>query len=134
MSIPEVSERGLYLCCNNQSDFSLLELHKKRVLNRNILNMYMGVTEAFLYVVLWSKILHLWFIFSAVFDDGDEKTLRRSSLCLKGARHFAESEVCVCVYIIYIHWSAVTLHPLTDEVNNITLWDRQQVNSQFLKL
>ena len=29
---------------------------------------------------------------SAVFDDGDEKTLRRSSLCLKGARHFAESE------------------------------------------
>uniref|UniRef100_A0A674MTI5 Uncharacterized protein n=1 Tax=Takifugu rubripes TaxID=31033 RepID=A0A674MTI5_TAKRU len=27
------------------------------------------------------------------FDDGDEKTLRRSSLCLKGARHFAESEV-----------------------------------------
>lgn len=30
---------------------------------------------------------------SAVFDDGDEKTLRRSSLCLKGARHFAESEV-----------------------------------------
>lgn len=29
----------------------------------------------------------------AVFDDGDEKTLRRSSLCLKGERHFAESEV-----------------------------------------
>uniref|UniRef100_A0A3Q2XT18 AT-rich interaction domain 4B n=1 Tax=Hippocampus comes TaxID=109280 RepID=A0A3Q2XT18_HIPCM len=28
-----------------------------------------------------------------VFDDGDEKTLRRSSLCLKGARHFAESEL-----------------------------------------
>lgn len=28
-----------------------------------------------------------------VFDDGDEKTLRRSSLCLKGERHFAESEV-----------------------------------------
>ncbi|KAM4600180.1 LOW QUALITY PROTEIN: AT-rich interactive domain-containing protein 4B-like [Fundulus diaphanus] len=27
-----------------------------------------------------------------IFDDGDEKTLRRSSLCLKGARHFAESE------------------------------------------
>lgn len=32
---------------------------------------------------------------SAVFDDGDEKTLRRSSLCLKGARHFAESEVSI---------------------------------------
>ena len=28
-----------------------------------------------------------------VFDDGDEKTLRRTSLCLKGERHFAESEV-----------------------------------------
>uniref|UniRef100_A0A674F5P1 AT-rich interactive domain 4A n=1 Tax=Salmo trutta TaxID=8032 RepID=A0A674F5P1_SALTR len=27
-----------------------------------------------------------------VFDDGDEKTLRRTSLCLKGERHFAESE------------------------------------------
>ncbi|XP_031730035.1 AT-rich interactive domain-containing protein 4B isoform X3 [Anarrhichthys ocellatus] len=31
-------------------------------------------------------------IYTVVFDDGDEKTLRRSSLCLKGARHFAESE------------------------------------------
>uniref|UniRef100_A0A3B4T2S4 AT-rich interactive domain 4A n=1 Tax=Seriola dumerili TaxID=41447 RepID=A0A3B4T2S4_SERDU len=28
----------------------------------------------------------------SVFDDGDEKTLRRTSLCLKGERHFAESE------------------------------------------
>ncbi|KAL8168741.1 UNVERIFIED_CONTAM: hypothetical protein K2H54_015327 [Gekko kuhli] len=26
------------------------------------------------------------------FDDGDERTLRRTSLCLKGERHFAESE------------------------------------------
>uniref|UniRef100_A0A4W4DN51 Tudor domain-containing protein n=1 Tax=Electrophorus electricus TaxID=8005 RepID=A0A4W4DN51_ELEEL len=32
-------------------------------------------------------------LYTVVFDDGDEKTLRRSSLCLKGARHFAESEV-----------------------------------------
>lgn len=31
----------------------------------------------------------------SVFDDGDEKTLRRTSLCLKGERHFAESEVSV---------------------------------------
>ncbi|XP_057198924.1 AT-rich interactive domain-containing protein 4B isoform X1 [Triplophysa rosa] len=31
-------------------------------------------------------------LYTVVFDDGDEKTLRRSSLCLKGARHFAESE------------------------------------------
>lgn len=30
--------------------------------------------------------------YTVVFDDGDEKTLRRSSLCLKGERHFAESE------------------------------------------
>ncbi|XP_030054008.1 AT-rich interactive domain-containing protein 4B isoform X2 [Microcaecilia unicolor] len=30
--------------------------------------------------------------YTVVFDDGDEKTLRRSSLCLKGGRHFAESE------------------------------------------
>ena len=28
-----------------------------------------------------------------VFDDGDECTLRRSSLCLQGARHFKESQV-----------------------------------------
>lgn len=27
-----------------------------------------------------------------VFDDGDERTLKRSSLCLKGARHFDKSE------------------------------------------
>ncbi len=41
-------------------------------------------------------------LISAVFDDGDEKTLRRSSLCLKGARHFAESEASIvpsCSYI-----------------------------------
>uniref|UniRef100_A0A8B9IDW1 AT-rich interaction domain 4A n=1 Tax=Anser cygnoides TaxID=8845 RepID=A0A8B9IDW1_ANSCY len=29
---------------------------------------------------------------NSVFDDGDERTLRRTSLCLKGERHFAESE------------------------------------------
>ena len=28
----------------------------------------------------------------AVFDDGDERTLKRSSLCLKGGRHFDKSE------------------------------------------
>ncbi len=33
------------------------------------------------------------FLCLSVFDDGDEKTLRRTSLCLKGERHFAESEV-----------------------------------------
>ena len=27
-----------------------------------------------------------------VFDDGDERTLKRSSLCLKGGRHFDKSE------------------------------------------
>ena len=32
------------------------------------------------------------FIFTAVFDDGDITTLRRSALCLKSGRHFAESE------------------------------------------
>ncbi|XP_062944786.1 AT-rich interactive domain-containing protein 4A [Cynocephalus volans] len=30
--------------------------------------------------------------YTVVFDDGDERTLRRTSLCLKGERHFAESE------------------------------------------
>ena len=28
-----------------------------------------------------------------VFDDGDERTLRRTQLCLKGDKHFIESEV-----------------------------------------
>jgi len=28
---------------------------------------------------------------AAVFDDGDENTLRRSKLCLKGSRHFMKS-------------------------------------------
>ena len=36
-----------------------------------------------------------------VFDDGDERTLKRSSLVLKGGRHYQESEVrrcdCVCI-------------------------------------
>ena len=34
----------------------------------------------------------IWCLFGAVFDDGDERTLKRSSLCLKGGRHFHESE------------------------------------------
>lgn len=32
-------------------------------------------------------------LFLLVFDDGDERTLRRSQLCLKGEKHFIESEV-----------------------------------------
>ncbi|XP_013777199.2 LOW QUALITY PROTEIN: AT-rich interactive domain-containing protein 4A-like [Limulus polyphemus] len=31
-------------------------------------------------------------LYTVVFDDGDETTLRRTSLCLKSGRHFAESE------------------------------------------
>jgi hypothetical protein len=31
--------------------------------------------------------------YTVVFDDGDERTLKRSSLCLKGGRHFDKSEV-----------------------------------------
>lgn len=31
-------------------------------------------------------------VYTVVFDDGDERTLRRTSLCLKGGRHFNESE------------------------------------------
>ena len=30
--------------------------------------------------------------YTVVFDDGDERTLRRSSLCLKGEKHFNVSE------------------------------------------
>lgn len=34
----------------------------------------------------------LYFAYALVFDDGDITTLRRSALCLKSGRHFAESE------------------------------------------
>ena len=37
----------------------------------------------------------LMLLLAVVFDDGDERTLKRSSLCLKGGRHFHESEVSV---------------------------------------
>lgn len=37
-----------------------------------------------------------------VFDDGDERTLRRTQLCLKGDKHFIESEVS-CNLFICIH-------------------------------
>lgn len=43
---------------------------------------------------VWDHFLLTCFLaFILVFDDGDERTLRRTSLCLKGERHFAESEV-----------------------------------------
>ena len=32
-------------------------------------------------------------LFLSVFDDGDENTLRRTQLCLKGEKHFVKSEV-----------------------------------------
>uniref|UniRef100_A0A8C3LQP2 AT-rich interaction domain 4A n=1 Tax=Chrysolophus pictus TaxID=9089 RepID=A0A8C3LQP2_CHRPC len=42
---------------------------------------------------VWDHFLPTCFLaFILVFDDGDERTLRRTSLCLKGERHFAESE------------------------------------------
>lgn len=44
-----------------------------------------------------------------MFDDGDEKTLRRSSLCLKGARHFAESEVSVVIFCPLIPASSLSI-------------------------
>ncbi len=31
--------------------------------------------------------------YTVVFDDGDENTLRRTQLCLKGEKHFVKSEV-----------------------------------------
>ena len=31
--------------------------------------------------------------FYAVFDDGDEKTLRRTNVCVMGQKHFLEDEV-----------------------------------------
>lgn len=46
-------------------------------------------------------------LISAVFDDGDEKTLRRSSLCLKGARHFAESEASIVLSRSFIPASSL---------------------------
>lgn len=61
------------------------------------------LTDASLYTVgEWLPLGHMTLGFKgqevsvclfSVFDDGDEKTLRRTSLCLKGERHFAESEV-----------------------------------------
>ncbi len=38
-----------------------------------------------------NKILDQSF-YTVVFDDGDEATLKRNSLCLKSGKHFAESE------------------------------------------
>ena len=39
-----------------------------------------------------------------VFDDGDERTLKRSSLCLKGGRHFDKSEVSQQMTHVYIQY------------------------------
>ena len=38
-----------------------------------------------------------------VFDDGDERTLKRSSLVLKGGRHYQESEVSRAACAYYVH-------------------------------
>lgn len=48
-----------------------------------------SVDSGFFYFVLIN--VHVFYI--SVFDDGDETTLRRTSLCLKSGRHFAESPV-----------------------------------------
>lgn len=61
-----------------------------------------------------------------VFDDGDERTLKRSSLCLKGGRHYHESEVGLLALVLHIlHYMCLSLlntqsldkMPLTDPEN-----------------
>lgn len=80
-------------------------------------------------------------LISAVFDDGDEKTLRRSSLCLKGARHFAESEASIVLssqlsretkLILFSHQqSHISAHSAqikTYEWSHIGIWKFVNVN------
>lgn len=44
-----------------------------------------------------------------VFDDGDERTLRRTSLCLKGGRHFNESEVSIKFIFQHVYFGVASL-------------------------
>ena len=44
-----------------------------------------------------------------VFDDGDERTLRRTSLCLKGGRHFNESEVSIKFILQHVYFGVASL-------------------------
>ena len=48
---------------------------------------------------MFSECVHCAVLCCVVFDDGDERTLKRSSLVLKGGRHYHESEVCRSVYM-----------------------------------
>lgn len=41
--------------------------------------------------------------YTVVFDDGDETTLRRTSLCLKSGKHYSESKFLFIVQILHIH-------------------------------
>ena len=43
-------------------------------------------------LLTWTFLYTSLYLLLSVFDDGDITTLRRTSLCLKSGRHFAESE------------------------------------------
>ena len=53
--------------------------------------------------VFYKQYLHFS---SLVFDDADERTLRRTQLCLKGDKHFMESEV-RCIFFNNSHFLVV---------------------------
>lgn len=79
---------------------------------------------------VWAHFLLTCFLaFILVFDDGDERTLRRTSLCLKGERHFAESEVrwtsteswvVECYFFFCIRNSKLILFPLCSRRHSIS--------------
>ncbi|XP_023209385.1 AT-rich interactive domain-containing protein 4B-like [Centruroides sculpturatus] len=56
-----------------------------------------------------------------LFDDGDETTLRRTSLCLKSGRHFAESEFVYCTFSLAVE--KANLYLSKDEIPPHWDWD-----------
>ena len=87
-------------------DVRNLFLTQVNLLFKLFLRAYIHMLELTCYKIqLFISIAHDVIIDITVFDDGDECTLRRSSLCLQGARHFKESQVLqlpayICVLLL----------------------------------
>ena len=62
-----------------------------------------------------------------MFDDGDENTLRRSKLCLKGSRHFMKSEVmALFLCLLFIFHFADDAHRLCTQDVHYLLLSREE--------
>ena len=105
VSLPYTIYHALTMVYVSNDEFWPREcLHGTRKCNRPCLFHSPSMCSIHLvYCMMVYSIHWMYLCVPVVFDDGDERTLKRSSLCLKGGRHFDKSEVSSLISS-HTHW------------------------------